>query len=89
MISTAKAKITHRHTPTVSEVVATQHEDTSPATHPPLVSPQHHSREPASLTCLPILDLSGNPLFWQAFWDSFETAVHNNTTLTGVQKLSY
>ena len=31
-ISTAKAKITHCLTPTVSEVVATQHEDIFPAT---------------------------------------------------------
>ena len=32
---------------------------------------------------------SGNVLEWQSFWDSFETAVHNNPTLTGVQKLNY
>lgn len=29
---------------------------------------------------------TGNPLFWQSFWDCFDAAVHSNT---GVQKLSY
>ena len=43
-------------------------------------------------TRLPKLDLphfTGNPLHWQSFWDCFEAAVDNNTSLTGVQKLSY
>ena len=26
---------------------------------------------------------------WQTFWDSFNAAVHSNTTLTGVQKFNY
>ena len=54
--------------------------------------PEHTVREPVSLTRLPKLDLpqfSGNLLYWQSFWDSFEAAIHNNTVLTGVQKLSY
>ncbi|XP_065911194.1 uncharacterized protein [Dysidea avara] len=92
LISTAKAKITHRLTPTSAEAAAARHEETLPATHSPPAPPECPIREPVSLTRLPKLDLphfSGNPLFWQAFWDSFEAAVHSNTALTGVQKLSY
>ena len=36
---------------------------------------------------LPIFE--GNPLAWQAFWDSFESAVHSNNVLTDIQKLNY
>jgi len=89
-ISTAKAKIICRLTTTSAETSAT--DPISPATCPLSTVPEHTVREPASLTCLPKLDLpqfSGNPLYWQSFWDSFEAAVHNNTLLTGVQKLSY
>ena len=32
---------------------------------------------------------SGELLKWQHFWDSFESTVHNNITLTDVQKFSY
>ena len=32
---------------------------------------------------------SGNVLEWQSFWYCFETTVHNNPTLSGVQKLNY
>ena len=69
-ISTAKAKITHHFTPTVSEVVATRHEDTSPATHPPPVSPERHTREPVLLTYFLKLDLpqfSGTHSFGKHF----------------------
>ena len=41
---------------------------------------------------LPKLDLpifSGDILTWQTSWDSFQTTVHNNPSLTNVQKFSY
>ena len=31
----------------------------------------------------------GNLLNWQSFWDSFSSAVHDNTTLSDVQKFNY
>ena len=31
----------------------------------------------------------GNIIKWQSFWDSFESAVHNNETLSNVQKFNY
>ncbi|XP_071176551.1 uncharacterized protein [Mytilus edulis] len=36
---------------------------------------------------LPTFD--GDILQWQSFWDSFETAVHTNPTLSNVQKFNY
>ncbi|XP_053388319.1 uncharacterized protein LOC123543829, partial [Mercenaria mercenaria] len=41
---------------------------------------------------LPILDLprfDGNILDWQSFWDSYESAIHTNPSLSGVQKFNY
>ena len=82
-ISTAKAKITQRLRSTISTTteVRTSRDHTSP---PSAVLPQ--------VTRLPKLELpqfNGDPLVWQTFWDCFEAAVHSNTSLTGVQKLSY
>ena len=41
---------------------------------------------------LPKLDLpkfDGNVLEWQSFWDSFDSAIHSNSTLSEVQKFNY
>ena len=41
---------------------------------------------------LPKLDLpyfNGDILHWQTFWDSFESTIHFNCTLTPIQKFSY
>ena len=50
LISTAKAKITHRLTPTSAEAAAARHEETLPATHSPPAPPERPIREPVSLT---------------------------------------
>ena len=31
----------------------------------------------------------GNPLYWTAFWDSYESAVHRNSALSEVDKFNY
>ena len=39
---------------------------------------------------LPYLNMptfSGDPLSWEPFWDSFQAAVHSNSSLSAVQKL--
>ena len=86
-ISTAKAKIKQRLTPTTSaSAVTPQRTDVQPLPPSPSVPIHEH------FTRLPKLDLpqfTGNPLYWQSFWDCFEAAVHNNPSLKGVQKLSY
>ena len=58
---------------------------------PPIVRTRDSSRI-QEITRLPKLNIplfSGNVLEWQSFWDCFETAVHNNPALSGVQKLNY
>lgn len=80
LISTTTTQISHRLNP-------------SGATpHPARTEPRGSSSSGDTATRLPKLDLpqfSGNPLHWQPFWDSFKAAVDSNTSLTGVQKLSY
>ena len=61
--------------------------------------PTHEQRYASTLTgtsqnvshlpklTLPIFE--GDPLLWQTFWDSFESAVHSNNVLSEVQKLNY
>ena len=55
---------------------------------PPLTA-QINVNHSSSLPKLNLPTFSGNPLNWSTFWDSFEAAVHSNTTLGGVQKFSY
>ena len=31
----------------------------------------------------------GNPLKWQTFWDTYKTAIHDNVSLSDVQKFTY
>ena len=38
---------------------------------------------------LTLPSFNGNVSLWQTFWDSFESAVHSNPTLTDVQKFCY
>ena len=47
--------------------------------------------KPQDIIRLPKLTIpvfSGDILNWKSFWDCFETAVYNNTALSGVQKLN-
>ena len=40
----------------------------------------------------PILSLkgfNGDPTKWVTFWDTFESAVHDNAALTNIDKFSY
>ena len=48
----------------------------------------HHNHS-SRLPKLNLPTFSGNPLRWLTFWDSFEAAVHSNTSLGGVQKFTY
>jgi len=34
-------------------------------------------------------NFSGNALEWQSLWDGLEAAVHDNPTISGVQKLNF
>ena len=58
----------------------------------PLLSSNQTTSSHNHSSRLPKLNLptfSGNPLHWFTFWDSFEAAVHSNTSLGGVQKFTH
>ena len=70
----------------------TQQNSTNMSTQPSTQSSPTASVPPQNICRLPKLSLpifSGNPLEWQSFWDSFDTAVHRNPTLTGIQRFNY
>lgn len=79
--------ITHptSHVVTLSESLRITHPTASPPTSRTLNSSGATTRLPK----LNIPVFSGEALQWQAFWDCFEAAVHNNPSLTNVQKLNY
>jgi len=57
-----------------------------------LSNPAYRREQSVITNHLPKLNLptfAGDPLTWQSFWDSFDTAVNSNTALDGVQKLNY
>ena len=43
----------------------------------------------AKLPKLELKKFHGNPIEWYPFWESFESAVHKNSNLSGVDKFNY
>ena len=43
----------------------------------------------AKLPKLTLRKFSGDPKYWQSFWDSFEAAVHNNDSVSKIDKFNY
>ena len=81
----------HSHSSSLSATVVPQPMFTQPAvtahvTPTLVVSPSYTASRLPKLT---IPQFNGDPLSWQSFWDCFDSAVHSNPNLTGVQKLSY
>ena len=59
---------------------------------PPSMSQTSVSTNSSANHRLPRLALpifTGNSLKWQTFWDTFQTAIHNNSGLSDVQKFTY
>ena len=59
--------------------------------HPSFVN-SYSSGNSSNFHKLPKLDLpkfEGNVLEWQSFWDSFDSTIHSNSTLSEVQKFNY
>ena len=76
-------------TPRVDALVADSHE--AMATIPPSHDRINLGRHAPSLK-LPKLSLkkfNGNLIKWMTFWDTFESSVHNNPTLSGIDKFNY
>ena len=43
----------------------------------------------AKLPKLELRKFSGDPINWHPFWESFESAIHKNTTLSDVERFQY
>ena len=87
--SATRAPLSPPVTPPVTR--DTPHDDTSP----PLdmsVTTTTESTIASSKVKLPKISLPhfrGNPIYWTAFWDSYESAIHLNSALTDVDKFNY
>ena len=55
------------------------------ATNSSVSSTHNHAKLPK----LELKKFYGNHIDWYPFWESFESAVHRNSTLTGVDKFNY
>jgi len=62
---------------------------TLPHTPPATVHDIHAISPTVRLPRLDLPTFSGNTLEWRSFWDGFDATVNSNSTLTGVQKLTY
>ena len=49
----------------------------------------HERRAKAKLPKLSLPHFNGNLMKWTSFWDSYESAIHNNDELTDVDKFNY
>ncbi|KAL9969544.1 hypothetical protein ACROYT_G021769 [Oculina patagonica] len=59
--------------------------NTQTGTHASVSSVRRHAKLPK----LELKKFYGNPIDWYPFWECFESAVHRNTALSGVDKFNY
>jgi len=59
------------------------------AENPPITPPLASTFQTSRLPKLVLPSLNGNLLEWQLFWDTFRSAVHNNSSISDVQKFNY
>ena len=69
--------------PSIQQVIASQVPPTTPS------NTAHTTQSTSRLPKLSLPTFNGNSLHWQTFWDSFDAAVHSNTSLSRVQKFNY
>jgi len=65
------------------------HQPRQVATYISITQPPHQSTHFHQLPKLSLPTFYGDVLTWQAFWDSYESAIHLNGSLTDVQKFNY
>ena len=49
---------------------------------------EKENSSPVKLPKLDIISFNGDKMKWNEFWDSFESAVHNNKKLSSVEKFN-
>ena len=57
--------------------------------NPPITPPPVSTFQTNRLPKLVLPSFNGNPLEWQSFWDAFRSAVHDNSSISDVQKFNY
>ena len=61
----------------------------NPQITPPITSPPVSTFQSNRLPKLVLPSFNENPLEWQSFWDAFRSAVHDNSSISDVQKFNY
>ena len=59
------------------------------AENPPITPPPVSTFQTSRLPKLVLPSFNGNPLEWQSFWDAFRSAVHDNSSVSDIQKFNY
>ncbi|CAB3991676.1 TNF receptor-associated factor 3 [Paramuricea clavata] len=70
------------------DIVLTESAKVQVSPHQPVLTPSTAPIK-AKLPKLSLNKFSGNPVDWQAFWDSFDSAVGSNSSLSDVDKFNY
>ena len=76
----------HESTPTPSR---THSRATTPPTETPMPDDSLVHRTQVKLSKLTLKKFNGDLMKWMTFWDTFESAVHNNATLSSIDKFNY
>ena len=78
------------HSPTHPLTHSPTHPLTHSPTHPLTHSPTHPlTHSPTHPLTHPLPSFDGNFKVWAAFWDSFDSAINSNQSLTPIEKFSY
>ena len=67
----------------------TRHELETPSTASPPTATGVGGGSKVKLPKISLPHFKGNPVYWTAFWDSYESAVHLNSALSKVDKFNY
>lgn len=59
------------------------------AENPPITPPPVSTFQTNCLPKLVLPSFNGNPLEWESFWHTFRSAVHDNSSISDVQKFNY
>ncbi|XP_065887247.1 uncharacterized protein [Dysidea avara] len=91
-LGTLPASVGYQQSATIQQLPLANSYSLPVASSYSLPATNYHSTQQFATSRLPKLSLptfSGDPLTWQAFWDSFFAAIHSNPSLSGIQKFNY
>ena len=91
-LGTFPASVGYQQSATIQQLPLANNYSLPVASSYSLPATNYHSTQQFATSHLPKLSLptfSGDPLTWQASWDSFFAAIHSNPSLSGIQKFNY